>query len=225
MKRLTGYIVAACVCIMGIFSCTRGDRLIPKSDLAEIYAEMFVVDNWIASNRLQRAADTSAVYAPILEKYGYTVGDFRYSVQKYMRNPESFAKVFDHSTKILKLHVDYLVAEEQRIHRLDSLKRLHEQLSLINKVPLYRNMLNPPYGHVIRMDPDSCGMLIPSLTADTLYMGPKMVIASDSIAIEADVLTDGVQDEPRNVPAKPLIAAEAIIAEEELLPDEISESK
>ena len=45
--------------------------------MAEIYAEMYVLDQWLDENRsLRREADTSLVYAPVLDKYGYTYDDY-----------------------------------------------------------------------------------------------------------------------------------------------------
>ena len=87
--------MVAAVSLFFLISCG-GDKekVIPRSKLAEIYAEMFITDQWLGANpSLRRSADTSLVYAPILEKYGYTSADYRKSVDMYMDDPERFSRI------------------------------------------------------------------------------------------------------------------------------------
>ena len=66
------HISAVFAVLLLIVSCS-GDngKVIPRSKLAEIYAEMFMTDQWIISTPgVRQIADTSLVYEPILEKYG-----------------------------------------------------------------------------------------------------------------------------------------------------------
>ena len=53
-------------------SCRKDEaEVIPRSKMAEIYAEMLVTDQWITTTPgIRMIADTSLVYEPILEKYG-----------------------------------------------------------------------------------------------------------------------------------------------------------
>lgn len=83
-------------------SCGRG-RIIPKDEMAQIYADMFIADEWLRDNpRERRAADTTLFYEPIFRKYGYTFKDYNASVRKYIRKPEKFADVLDEASAILK---------------------------------------------------------------------------------------------------------------------------
>ena len=73
-RRLPAYLLLV-LCL--ISSCKRGNRVIPKDKFAEIYAEMFVLDQWLDDNRdVRRMADTTLVYAPVLDKYGYSYNDY-----------------------------------------------------------------------------------------------------------------------------------------------------
>ena len=76
--------------LLSLVSCSGDDgKVIPRSKLAEIYAEMFVTDQWLMDTPgVRRLADTSLVYEPILRKYGYTSEDYRVSVDRYMDDPE-----------------------------------------------------------------------------------------------------------------------------------------
>ena len=76
MKRILQNIIimvalAACV----LTSCGKDEaEVIPRSKLARIYAEMLMTDQWItATSGVRLIADTSLVYEPILEKYGYDI--------------------------------------------------------------------------------------------------------------------------------------------------------
>ena len=75
-------------------SCSKDEaEVIPRSKMADIYMEMFMTDQWIASTPgMRMIADTSLVYEPILEKYGYDKMDYMHSVDFYMHDPERFSR-------------------------------------------------------------------------------------------------------------------------------------
>ena len=53
-------------------SCGNREHIISRGDMARIYADMYLMDQWIMEHsENRRAADTSLVYNPIFEKYGY----------------------------------------------------------------------------------------------------------------------------------------------------------
>ena len=77
-------------------------RVIPRAKMAKIYAEMFVMDQWIQNKPgLRTIADTSLVYEPILEKYGYDSDDYQYSVEHYMDDPERFSRILRSTAALL----------------------------------------------------------------------------------------------------------------------------
>jgi hypothetical protein len=111
-------------------SCAeREGKIIPRGELAEIYAQMFLMDQWINSNpRTRHMADTSLVYEPILNRYGYTSADYRASVDKYMDDPERFSiilrttvSIFDKKLKELELKRLEQEREEELLRRIEKL--------------------------------------------------------------------------------------------------------
>ena len=113
MRRYLGYIVAmAASAALFLTSCRKdGAEVIPRKDMAEIYAEMLMTDQWILMTPSVRLiADTSLVYAPILERYGYDQDDYVKSVDHYMDDPERFSKIFRETGRILEAYVAELEA-------------------------------------------------------------------------------------------------------------------
>ena len=100
---LRNIVLVSAFAVLLLAGCNEKDgKVIPRGTLAEIYAEMLVVDQWIANDlSLKRQADTSFVYAPILEKYGYTPDDYRKSVDHYMHDPERYSRILRTSAEIL----------------------------------------------------------------------------------------------------------------------------
>ena len=95
MMKIIRHIFPMILSLVLLVSCAeREARVIPRGELAEIYAQMLVVDQWItATPGTRQMADTSLVYEPILNKYGYTSADYRLSVDKYMDDPERFSRI------------------------------------------------------------------------------------------------------------------------------------
>ncbi|MBO4606120.1 MAG: DUF4296 domain-containing protein [Bacteroidales bacterium] len=82
------------VLVLAIASCARKARVIPAATMSDIYADMFMADQWLSQNpRARRVADTSNFYAPIFDKYGYTVEDYDATVRHYLRKPDKYAKI------------------------------------------------------------------------------------------------------------------------------------
>ena len=97
MKIRLLHIAALAVLMCGIISsCAKEDtEVIPRKKMARIYAEMLMTDQWVTSvPGIRMIADTSLVYEPILEKYGYDSDDYRRSIEAYMDDPERFARIF-----------------------------------------------------------------------------------------------------------------------------------
>lgn len=94
-------------------SCGRKARVIPESVLSDIYAEMFLADQWVQQNsRVRKTADTTNFYLPIFEKYGYGLDDYRHSVEHYLREPDDYAR-------ILKATSSKLNAEAKRLQDIE----------------------------------------------------------------------------------------------------------
>ena len=81
----------------------QGPRVIPKDTLADIYTEMFLADQQVRELNIPRPQmDTMLLYEAIFEKYGYDTDDYQYTLQRNLRDPERFAKVFEAVAKRLE---------------------------------------------------------------------------------------------------------------------------
>lgn len=172
-KHLANILALVLSAVIFLASCGRDDaEVIPRDDLAKIYAEMLLTDQWIVNTpNIRLIADTSLVYAPIFEKYGYDTDDYRKSVDHYMDDPERFAKILRETGEILD---DRMVALEKR---KDEMVRLENERALLE-----------------RFKPD---IKWENVYRDTLYSGLNMFLERmyivDTAAVEK---TDTVQVEP-----------------------------
>lgn len=200
MKRFPAYLVVLALAVgLSLASCGKKERVIPKEKMAEIYAEMYVLDQWLDDNRsLRREADTSLVYAPVLDKYGYTYDDYLNSVDVYMKDPTRYSRILRRTSEILGSRLTELKAEKKaqedalkESRRLDSLRNLIH----LNVDSLMNSMVRTAPSDSLVTAFDSLGFVDFRFvqTSDTTYDGPAMVIRIDSLAVAADsliVLTD-----------------------------------
>ena len=180
---------ALAVLICGIISsCDKDDtKVIPRGKMARIYAEMLMTDQWITSTPgIRMIADTSLVYEPILEKYGYNSGDYRKSVDAYMDDPERFARILRTSAEILEKRIKEL---EQQQKLLDVIAKLPKLKYDIDWSEFFPYLFDEPYVHYydsIAFEPDSVMMIyrLRSIErSDTIYDRLRMVLP-DSLSIK-----------------------------------------
>lgn len=185
------HIVAALALVAALCSCGgKKEKVIPKSELAEIYAEMFVLDQWLEDNRsLRRDTDTSLVYAPVLEKYGYTYDDYLASVSFYMKDPTRYSRILRSTSEILGSRLAELKAE--KAEREEALRKSRHLDSLRNLVrfdmdSLMRGMIRQGTSDSLDVRLDSTGIVMNFIqTSDTTYDGPAVVVRADSVAVSA----------------------------------------
>ena len=196
MKRFPAYLVVLALAVgLSLASCGKKERVIPKEKMAEIYAEMYVLDQWLDDNRsLRREADTSLVYAPVLDKYGYTYDDYLNSVDVYMKDPTRYSRILRRTSEILGSRLTELKAEKKaqedalkESRRLDSLRNLIH----LNVDSLMNTMVRTAPSDSLVTAFDSLGFVDFRFvqTSDTTYDGPAMVIRIDSLAVTSDSLT------------------------------------
>lgn len=196
MKRFPAYLVVLALAVgLSLASCGKKERVIPKEKMAEIYAEMYVLDQWLDDNRsLRREADTSLVYAPVLDKYGYTYDDYLNSVDVYMKDPTRYSRILRRTSEILGSRLTELKAEKKaqedalkESRRLDSLRNLIH----LNVDSLMNSMVRTAPSDSLVTAFDSLGFVDFRFvqTSDTTYDGPAMVIRIDSLAVPSDSLT------------------------------------
>lgn len=102
MRKALGHImlvVALSFCVMG---CHSQGKVIPKSKMVLIYADMLLADQWLSDHADARTiADTTLFYEPIFRKYGYTTRDYDASITYYIDRPDKFNKVIQKTAKLL----------------------------------------------------------------------------------------------------------------------------
>lgn len=184
--RLIRHIAVLAVLLLLAVSCgEKKDKVIPRGKLAEIYAEMLVLDQWILSAPgLRRNADTSLVYQPILEKYGYTAADYRKSVDVYMNDPERFSRILRTTGEILEDRLKELETLKGDQARAEAKKKFLESLKVrieIDYGEYFPYLDDEPYVHYydsLSIEPDT--MWIYRMKnidrGDTIYRDLRMVI-------------------------------------------------
>lgn len=214
MKRSFRYVVAvSAVLVLFLSSCGRGRvRVIPRDELAEIYAEMMMTDQWILNTpNVRLIADTSLVYEPILEKYGYDSDDYRKSIDVYMDDPERFAKILKVTGEILEGRLKDLELKKEEMERLEMLRKEAEKfrpdLDFDEMFPYFKDEPYVHYHDSLAFEMDSITRIYrmsPVELADTVYDGVRMVIRSvepDTLAVvDSTVVPEPVQEpEPEPV--------------------------
>ena len=125
MKRICLYVMLA-VAFMLVSCSGRDGKVIPRSVMTKIYADMFIADQLINADRVARnMADTSFVYEPIFEKYGYTSDDYRASMAYYINDPDRFARILRESAVLIEKDIKELKKEKARLESLEKIGRAH----------------------------------------------------------------------------------------------------
>lgn len=191
LVRLNILVIAAVAAVLSV-SCVKDEaEVIPRGQLARIYSEMLVMDQWIQSTPGTRVmADTSRVYEPILEKYGYSSEDYRASVDYYMNDPERFSRIFRSAGEILDKRIEDLNKELRLRQAMDNLPKIKSDFKISDFAPY---LTDEPYVHYydsIAVELDSATWtyrLRPVETGDTLYDGVRIIIA-DTLSVAVDTL-------------------------------------
>ncbi|MCF0167664.1 MAG: DUF4296 domain-containing protein [Bacteroidales bacterium] len=94
MERLKKLFII--LAVLAVAACSSSKVIKPKK-LYHIFYDMYLTDSYLDHSPDFRAmADTSAVYAAVLEKHGYTTDDFLSSLSYYIdKDPKALRAVFD----------------------------------------------------------------------------------------------------------------------------------
>jgi hypothetical protein len=150
MKRISEYIVLALfVCVLLLPSCRRV-RIIGERDMSDIYAEMFLADQWLNDNpSVKTTADTTRFYETIFRKYGYGFENYDASVNYYLYRPEKFKKILERAEKKLRATQSSLEAFEASLEKqnkiLEGLGFLHLPVFSADSVKVDTSMLWAPW--------------------------------------------------------------------------------
>lgn len=194
MTRLWKHILPLIAAVL-FTSCSKHEvEVIPRSKMADIYMEMFMTDQWIASTPgMRMIADTSLVYEPILEKYGYDKMDYMHSVDFYMHDPERFSRILRSCVEKLDKRIKHLMKlQKQQELEAQAAKKLEEFLESFQTEYTFEEyfpyLADEPYVHYydsLTFEPDSMFIyrLVPIERADTLYDRLEMIIRADSLGV------------------------------------------
>lgn len=204
MKRF-GYIFAAFLSVLLLFSCGfREAKVISRKDMARIYAEMLLTDQWIVTNpSMRRVADTSLVYEPILNRYGYTKEDYILSVNKYMDDPERYSRILRTTGEILDEKLSALNDRKEQLEKEAALRRALEEIRIEAEIDIaeyFPYLFDEPYVHYydsVAVELDS--MMVYRLRnverTDTVFDGIKVIVKDTLASGDSLALPDTVKSE------------------------------
>lgn len=103
MRKALSYLLLLVAILSCMVGCSlRRPRTIPRDTLSEIFAEMFIADQWLNDNSGERRrADTMLFYEPIFRRYGYDSLDYINTIDKYIYEPDKFLKIVLATSEIL----------------------------------------------------------------------------------------------------------------------------
>ena len=175
-------------------SCKKdGSKVIPRSKLARIYAEMLVTDQWIISTpKVRNIADTSLVYDPILEKYGYTPEDYQRSVMYYLNDPERFSRILRTSGELIDKELKVMRKEQAKMLRIKALMASLTIPELVLFQEDFPDKDNYNWSDSLKVRWDSLGNMwvtVREPRVDTVYEGVRLVVPEDTVDVAvADTL-------------------------------------
>lgn len=193
MTRTFKHIPAIFIAIVILLvSCSDSEeKVIPRNKLSRIYAEMLMTDQWISSSANYRSlADTTLIYEPILNEYGYDSEDYRHTVDVYLEDPERFAKILRTTSEMLDARYKELDVQKKAMEAAEKRAKRRERFrTSFNAENYFPYMHNEPYVKYY----DSLAVEVDTLTRaykiiaveiyDTLYDRIEMIIRADSLAV------------------------------------------
>lgn len=113
MKRVV-YILLTLLCVLG---CARRKEIDDKT-LAQIFRDAYLTNAYLGINYIN--IDSIQIYEPILDQYGYTPEDLRYTIGNFSRRKSAqLGRVLREAEKEI---AEYAVDYEKRVVVLDTIK-------------------------------------------------------------------------------------------------------
>lgn len=196
MRAPLRYMALSAVAALSFLSCGRKDKVIPRDDMARIYAEMFVLDQKISQESdIRRKADTLLVYEPVFEAYGYTSDDYRASMAYYIKDPDRYVKILKRTVEILETRRKELKAEKA-LQESMSQSQARTESYRPDRIFFLSGMANRDLLTV-----DGLSFYIDSTGGafdfdvqkgyDTLFVGPRIEIISEMAALSDSLAAAG----------------------------------
>ena len=141
--------LALLVCACLLPSC-RHVKIMSERDMSDIYAEMFLADQWLNDNPgLKRTADTTRFYETIFRRFGYGFEDYDASVNYYLNHPEKYKKIVERAQNKLRSTQKSLESFEKALERqnqiLAGLEALHLPVFAVDSVKVDTLMVWAPW--------------------------------------------------------------------------------
>lgn len=189
-NRLVGSVIAVALVVSALVSCSKEPGVIPKRQMEKIYHDMFLVDQWVnESENRRRQADTTWLYEPIFEKYGYTVEDYRTSVNYYLSDPKRYAEMIG---RVVKTFEDESAAIYRDIRQQEKIRHRADSIAKAMKAFASEGFTN--YGDLfyvnsmtdkINIEKTGKGVYSPvPVVEDTVFHGPELIIKDSSSVIQ-----------------------------------------
>ena len=191
MRRRLAYAVLMLLAMsLCLASCGRKRNIIPRKDLSDIYADLFLADKWSDSRpELRMTFDTTAYYEPILRKHGYSSEDYRTSVDYYLRDPERFSRILKRSAAKIARATSELEKYEGERREIESLMK--RAAAAARKPVLFKDFLGegplPTDTIAFRVDSASGVWIIERIVKDTMYSGLEMIVRVDTTSVKDSV--------------------------------------
>lgn len=111
MKSLVRIVLLSAM-LLSAAGCRKGPEIIPEKDFGRLYAELLVTDQWVSQHpATRRTADTTRVYAQVLESHGYTDEQVVASMKYYLRDPRRYKRALDVTVATLEKQFNEVDAE------------------------------------------------------------------------------------------------------------------
>ena len=191
------HIVFLLAAVLAFQAC--GPKKIPRGDMEDIFYLMFLQDQKVRQNRsFKNMADTSLVYAGILESKGYDTDDYLYSLKEYLEEPEKMEKIMGSLAERIEKDLKVVKKEVELQKWRDQMLSIYGKKIDTTKYPKPR--VRPVDTLKIRFDGDSAYMhkvvdslkLIPKdsliFLRDTTFVADTLNVAADSLEVQKDSL-------------------------------------
>lgn len=135
-KRL--YIILTIISVL-FMSCSK-KGIIPKDVMEDIYYDMYLTDSYIRYQVIPvNPPDSTLIYEPIFNKYGYTTSDYLTSNRYYLRDPENYRKILVEVKKRLEEKDAYLTKLIAYTKQLDTFTRHIDSIAILGAPDLKAN--------------------------------------------------------------------------------------
>ena len=162
MKGVGLHIVTALVVILCIASCGKRGKVISRSEMEDLYVDLFLADQWLLANPDQaRVADTTMFYEPVFRSHGCTTEDYIESVNHYIHDPKRYARILKRADARITAMAAKANAEVEEMETVKGLMRaaaaFHPDLKLYYDT-LYMRITKEAG---LRFEMDSLGRFLP----------------------------------------------------------------